>query len=396
MPEREQLGKYGENPHQTAWLVRDEGYEGPTVINQQLHGKPLGKNNLDDANAALEVLLDFADRDPTVVVIKHQNPCGLATGKTLREAFFNAWKGDEVSAFGSIVGFNRPVDAATAQSLEGKFVEVAVAPVWEDAALDWIRANPKKEGMRVIPTGPLTSTPYEFQRSVRGGMIIQTSDNLLCLQPERKPGDPKLVHEYDPLFKVPTTVKGPDGKDYTVGTVTKGQFPDSPENEQRMGGLIEFGLIASKHVKSNEIVIAYEYREGHYRLLGIGAGQPNRLDSVRKLAVPKARENLMRHYFREQGLDYAMTMDRIIHDPHYATTMQANLAAYEADILRSRKVVLISGAFFPQRDGLDAVGEAGIKYVIQPGGSKKDSDVIKAADDHGIAMAFTGVRHFKH
>ncbi|MBU1975735.1 MAG: hypothetical protein KKG59_05005, partial [Nanoarchaeota archaeon] len=282
MAKRVQLGRYGENPHQTAWSKRNESFKGPTVLNAPLHGSPLGYNNIRDANAALEVILDFPDT-PAVAVLKHMNPCGLATGSTLAEAFENAWLGDEISAYGSIIGYSGEVDEQTFKKTIGKFVEVVVAPSYTDGALKWIRGNTKKSGLRVIPTGSLQRSRYTEKHTILGGEVSQTSDNRLY-----------LCDSVEELFEAPRELTEPNsGLKYQVGTVTEAQLDSS------MAGLVEFSIIAGKHTKSNAIILAYEYEEGKYRMLGMGAGQPNRMDSGEKLALPKANENMMRQFFRE-------------------------------------------------------------------------------------------------
>ena len=163
-----------------------------------------------------------------------------------------------------------------------------------------------------------------------------------------------------------------------------------------MTGLVEFSIIAGKHVKSNAIIITYEYAKGQYRILGMGAGQPNRLDSVQKLSVLKAKENLMRQYFREQEFDYPMLMDRSIKDKSFYKKLKSDIEDYSRAILSSDKVVLFSDAFFPKRDGLCAAADTGIKYIVSPGGSKGDKSVVNAANENGVSMIFTGIRHFKH
>ena len=379
MTEKIQLGRYAENPHQMGWMEKDFSYKGPTVLNEPLHGSPLGYNNILDANAALEVLLDFKG-GPGVVVIKHKNPCGLATGETLKQAFENAWLGDEVSAFGSIVGYSQKVTEDVVKLLMGKFVEVLVAPSYDKAALEWIQSKKAKKNLRVIQTGQLDNPGFIEAHEIRGGRISQEQDDTLY-----------LCDTIDGLFGDPVELKEPNsGIEYRVGTVSDRKF------EIGMQGLVEFSIMAGKHTKSNAIISAYEYEEGQYRVLGMGAGQPNRLDSAQKLSLPKARENLMRQYFREKGLNYEMTMDKMIQDGTYREDLIGEVNSYIASVLSSEKVVAFSDAFFPKRDGLDAIARMGVKYVICPGGSKADEEVIQATNEHGIAMVFTGIRHFRH
>ncbi len=380
MSKKIQLGRYGENPHQTAWKEVDESYNGPNVLTKILHGKPLGYNNLLDANTALEVMLDFP-REPAAVVVKHQNPCGLATGYDLKEAFKNAWFGDEVSAFGSVVGYSQKVGQDVVKLLTNKFVEVLVAPDYDESALTWIKRKKSKKNLRIIATGNLENPPNVIEKHyIRGGIISQTQNNKICL------GD-----KIDDILTKPKLRIEPKTKiKYKIGCVTKKKIKDNMEN------LVRFAIIAGKHVKSNAIILAYEYETEKYRLLGIGAGQPNRKDSVEKLVIPKAKENLMRQYFREQSLDYVITMDKIIHDKEYGNKISKEIESYTKNILSSEKVVLFSDAFFPFRDGLVAAAQSGIRYIVQPGGSTMDESIIKTANEYGLAMSFTGIRHFRH
>jgi len=380
MVEKIQLGRYGENPHQIAWEKIDESYEGPNVLTAPLHGKPLGYNNLLDANTALEVILDLRDR-PAAVVMKHKNPCGLATGDDLGEAFTNAWFGDEVSAFGSIVGYSQEVDENVVKLLSNKFVEVLVAPSYKEDSLEWIKVRKSKKDLRVIATGPLEDAPEFIEKhEIRGGRLSQTQDNRLY-----------LCDCVEKLLQKPQKITEPNsGLEYQVGVVTEKTFVKSMER------LIEFAIIAGKHTKSNAIILAYEYEDGKCRVLGMGAGQPNRKDSGEKLALTKAQENLMRQYFREQELDFVTTMDKMARDSQYRNRLLESINRYTQNILASNKVVLFSDAFFPFRDGLVAAAELGVKYIIQPGGSKGDNSVIKAANEYGVSMVFTGIRHFRH
>ena len=380
MSEKIQLGRYGENPHQIAWKQVDESYKGPNVLTEPLHGKPLGYNNLQDANAALEVILNLHNIS-AVVVMKHKNPCGLATGDNLRETFENAWLGDEISAFGSIVGYSQEVDEDTIKLLSRKFVEVLVAPSYSQDAVKWIKKTKSTGDLRVIATGPLENPPeFVEEHKIRGGTISQTLDNRLY-----------LCDNFEDLLKSPVAlIEQNSGIEYKVGNVTREPFVIGME------GLVRFAIIAGKHTKSNAIILAYEYEIGKYRVLSMGAGQPNRKDSGEKLALTKAQENLMRQYFREQELDYPMTMDRMIRNREYNDELTGRIREYAKRILSSNRVVLFSDAFFPFKDGLVAAAELGIKYIVQPGGSKGDDDVIKAADEYGVSMVFTGIRHFRH
>jgi phosphoribosylaminoimidazolecarboxamide formyltransferase / IMP cyclohydrolase len=301
--------RYGENPHQRAVFYRDaRPVPGSLASYRQVQGKELSYNNIADADAAWECVKSFAD--PACVIVKHANPCGVATGKGLREAYDKAFRCDPVSAFGGILAFNRALDRATAQALGNQFSEVIIAPRVEPEAQKELAA---KANLRVLEV-PLSHEvqAHDYKR-VGGGLLVQSSDSKLL-----------------------------DEKDLKVVTKKK------PSDAQRADLL--FAWRVAKFVKSNAIVFC-----AGGATLGIGAGQMSRLDSVRVAAL-KAKD--------------------------------AKLDLEGA--------VVASDAFFPFRDGLDALADAGAAAVIQPGGSVRDAEVIAAADEHGIAMVFTGVRHFRH
>lgn len=312
--------RYGENPHQEAALYVPAG---PHVsgIGQasQVQGKELSYNNLNDANAALELLAEFRDGPPTVVIVKHANPCGVATGATLAEAYKNAFECDSVSAFGGIIAVNRPLDGPTAEAISGIFTEVVVAPGADDAAK---AVFAKKKNLRLLLTDGLPD-PARTGQSVTviaGGILVQDRDNGRVTR--------------DMLKTV--TKRGP--------------------TEQEISDCL-FAWTVAKHVKSNAIVYV---KDGV--TAGIGAGQMNRRDSSR-IAAAKALE-------AAQTFGWAS-----------ARTVGSAVA---------------SDAFFPFADGLMAAVEAGATAVIQPGGSMRDDEVIAAADEAGLAMVFTGMRHFRH
>ena len=312
--------RYGENPHQKAALYLPAGPSTPGVAQaRQVQGKELSYNNLNDANAALELVAEFRDGPPTVVIVKHANPCGVATGKTLVEAWASALECDSVSAFGGIVAVNRPLDGPTAEAICAIFTEVVVAP---DADDDAKAAFATKKNLRLLLTGSLPD-PARGGQSVAviaGGLLIQDRDNGRVTRDQLK-----LVTK-----RAPT--------------------------EQEMADCL-FAWTVAKHVKSNAIVYA---RDGV--TAGIGAGQMNRRDSARIAAI-KAREAAETHGWPEP---------------------------------RTVGSAVASDAFFPFADGLLAAVEAGATAVIQPGGSIRDDEVIAAADDAGLAMVFTGMRHFRH
>ncbi len=303
--------RYGENPHQQAAFYVANDAQGASVGSaSQLQGKELSFNNLADADTALECVRQF--EAPACVIVKHANPCGVAVAGSIREAYDSAYRTDTTSAFGGIIAFNRPLDAATASAIvERQFVEVIIAPAVEPEARD---VCAKKENVRLLVTGPFTPSNSRVEmRSVNGGLLVQTRDLGMVA-----PADFKVV-----------TRRAPTGQELLDLT---------------------FAWQVCKYVKSNAIIFA---RDG--MTIGIGAGQMSRVYSTR-IAAMKARDG---------GLEPAGS-------------------------------AMASDAFFPFRDGLDAAAEHGIKAVIQPGGSMRDADVIAAADEHGIAMVFTGMRHFRH
>ncbi len=369
--------RYGENPHQKGKVRIDHFYRGPSVLGTPLHGKAMSYNNILDANAALEVMIDCRDEN-AAVVIKHQNPCGLAIAASLAEALENAWRGDEISAFGSAVGFSQEVSLETMQALYGRFVEVIVAPSYSEEALAWVQdPSSKKSKLRVIETGSLKDIPYPFQErhAIRGGEVMQTMDNKMYLG------------SIDSLFAEPQEFEEPNtGEKYTVGTVSKRKLPGA------MKGLVNFGMIAVKHTKSNAIVLGYEYKRRKYRVLGMGAGQPNRMDAAKKLAIPKAQENLLRQYCQERNLNYQETNELLNNCP----SLKSEVVEYQRNIFSSERVVAFSDAFFPFRDGIDVLADVGISYVVSPGGSINDVEIIKAANEQAVGLIHTGVRHFKH
>lgn len=328
--------RYGENPHQEATVYRSASApEACMAHTDQLHGKELSYNNYLDGEGALEAVKELAG-ECGVAIIKHSNPCGYATGATLAEAFEAAWAGDTVSAFGSVIAVTRTVDLDTAQCLKGRFVEVLIAPDYDADALDYLMQ--KSNNLRILKLHqPLQApAPGLAIRQIGGGLLVQDRDIGL------------LENWFTP---------------------TALSFPE----EKRP--LAEFGIKACKHIKSNAIALVREYQPGAYSLLGMGAGQPNRVDALRKLAMARACENLDERYKAEKV---------------YGKSPKE----FRADILN--ECVLISDAFFPFADSVDHAAEAGLRYIVQPGGSKRDEEVVIACDKYGMAMAFTGMRHFRH
>ena len=312
--------RYGENPHQQAALYIPAGPHTRGIAQaEQVQGKELSYNNLNDANAALELVSEFRGGEPTIVIVKHANPCGVATRGSLLDAWNEALACDSVSAFGGIVAANRPLDGATAEAIAHIFTEVVVAP---DADEDAKAIFAKKKNLRLLLTGELPdpARPGQTLAIITGGMLVQDRDNGRITRDQLK-------------------------------CVTKRQ----PTDQELKDCL--FAWTVAKHVKSNAIVYA---KDGV--TAGVGAGQMNRRDSARIAAI-RARE-----------------------------------AAEAAGWSEPRTVgsAVASDAFFPFADGLLSAAEAGATAVIQPGGSIRDEEVIAAADEAGLAMLFTGMRHFRH
>lgn len=318
--------RYGENPHQAATFRPDSPppAEATLAAARILHGKEMSYNNYVDGDAALEAARELHDA-PAAVIIKHTNPCGAATADTLAAALAAAWEGDVVSAFGSVIAVTRPVDLAAAQVLKGRFVEALIAPAFEPDALEFLQAKSKDIRLISLDRALAAPLPRKIARPVNGGRLEQEAD-----------------------------LNAPEG----WNIVTQTPFPDA------LRSVAAFGIRICKHLKSNAILLTWEPSPGCHAILGMGAGQPNRVDAMKKLALAKARENIAR-----LGLD-----------------AQAVLA----------KTVLVSDAFFPFADNIEAAATFGVKYIIEPGGSKKDAECIAACDEHGIAMVFTGCRHFRH
>lgn len=305
--------RYGENPHQAAAVYGDPTSTHASLVNAQQHqGKALSYNNLADADAALACIQAFGGA-PACVIVKHANPCGVATGHDLTSAYQRAFATDPVSAFGGILAFNSELDEKTAQQiLDNQFAEVVLAPTVSPVALD---ALSRKKNLRVLSIGSLSSTPSNAHvaKPIAGGLLVQEADHCLL-----------------------------DDTRLTVATQTQ---PSDPQTQDLL-----FAWRVAKFVKSNAIVYA---RDG--QTIGIGAGQMSRVDSAR-IAGQKAGD---------------------------------------AD-LKIAGSVMASDAFFPFRDSIDTAAKAGIQAIIQPGGSIRDQEVIDAANEAGIAMLLTGMRHFRH
>ncbi|WKA55780.1 bifunctional phosphoribosylaminoimidazolecarboxamide formyltransferase/IMP cyclohydrolase [Planococcus shixiaomingii] len=299
--------RYGENPHQKAAFYRSPlGSDFSMANADQLHGKELSYNNIQDANAALQIIKEFTL--PAAVAVKHMNPCGVGTSETISAAFAKAYEADATSIFGGIVALNREVDADTAKQLAGIFLEIIIAPSFSQEALELLT---QKKNIRLL------TIPFERARTDRWNLVT-VEGGLLVQQPD------ELGYE-----------------DAEIQVVTE-RHPTEAEL-----AALKLGWSVVKHVKSNAIVVCNDEMT-----LGIGAGQMNRVGSA-KIALEQAEE-------RAQG------------------------------------AIMASDAFFPMSDTVEAAAQAGIKAIIQPGGSKKDQESIDKANEFGIAMVFTGIRHFKH
>lgn len=327
--------RYGENSHQTAKYYR-ENTEKPSLADMKvLHGKELSFNNILDINGALEAIK--GSTKVACSVIKHSNPCGLAEGNDQRQALELAWAGDPVSAFGSIIAFNTPLTLETACFFEldngdkslRKFVEVVVAPKIEPAALEYLRMH---KNLRVIEFDVNELNYKTDYRFLNGSLLAQDTDEV-------------LLDKMDSVTAISFDVVGEKA-------------------------LVEFGLRAIRSIKSNSIVIVRKHG-GSLQLLGMGAGQPNRLIAT-KLAIEKAKENL----HKELG----------------AQTVSAE-AYIERELAGA---ILISDAFFPFEDNVELAAAEGIRKIVQPGGSIRDKHVFATCDTLGVSMLLTGIRHFKH
>ncbi|MFD1672016.1 bifunctional phosphoribosylaminoimidazolecarboxamide formyltransferase/IMP cyclohydrolase [Agrilactobacillus yilanensis] len=310
--EKRQSLRYGENSHQQAAFYVDPLAQPYSLANAtQLHGKELSYNNLRDANAALQIIAEFTDQ-PAVVALKHMNPCGIGQGSDLLAAWQKAYDSDPISIFGGIVALNREVDAATAEKMHGIFLEIIIAPSFSKEALEILETKKKNLRLLTLDFTQAKSAADREVTAVMGGALIQTGD-----QTSETVADFEVVSQKQP----------------------------TPEQL----AALRFGQTVVKHVKSNAIVVTTADRT-----LGVGAGQQNRIDSV-KIAIEKAQSK-----------------------PEF------------------KNAILASDAFFPMDDSVAYAAEHGITAIVEPGGSIKDKDSIKKADELGVALVFTGVRHFKH
>lgn len=314
--------RYGENPRQKASAFSMLGSFSLARDAKILSGKEMSYNNYVDAFFARECVADF-NAHPAASVVKHGAPCGIATGADIFEAIKYAWEGDVVSAFGSIIAVTREIDLQSAEFFSDKFIEVLVAPSFSEDALNLLS---KKKNLRLMATSMENRGEALSYRQLGGMLLLQDKDDVV----------------YDEIKLVSGI--------------------HHPEKE----GLYYFTYAAVKHIKSNAIAIGFEYKKGRYMLLGMGSGQPNRIDALKKLAIPKAKENINRIYSQSTVKDIF------------------------------KETVMASDAFFPFTDAVETAFEEGIFRVIQPGGSKNDNEVIKYCQEHDMTMYFTGARHFLH
>jgi phosphoribosylaminoimidazolecarboxamide formyltransferase/IMP cyclohydrolase len=327
--------RYGENSHQAARFYKEKNSENSLYDLNVLHGKALSFNNILDINGAIEAIKESTR--PACSVIKHSNPCGLCEGDDQAELLQLAWAGDPISAFGSIIAFNQKVALETVQFFDlrhedrskRKFVEVVIAPEFTPEALAYLQQH---KNLRIIEFNPARLNGGIDLRYLNGSLLAQDTDSQLHSKLDVVTANP-----------VDMTVEQP---------------------------LIEFGLRAIKTIKSNSIAIV-RFKNGYAQLLGMGAGQPNRLIAT-KLSIEKSRENLRNEY----------------------TGAEEGFEAYVAQELAN--AWLISDAFFPFADNVEIAAAAGVRKIVQPGGSIRDKSVITTCDDLGVSMVFTGIRHFKH
>lgn len=304
--EKQQDLRYGENPHQKAAFYKAAGVaKGSIASAVQLHGKELSYNNINDANAALQIVKEFTQ--PAVVAVKHMNPCGVGVGDTILEAYSRAYEADPVSIFGGIIAANREIDKAAAEKMHEIFLEIIIAPAFTDEALEILKG---KKNIRLLTIENAEFINELQLTSVHGGLLVQEMDTLSL--------------------------------DENAITIPTKREPTKEEWED-----LKFAWKVVKHVKSNAIVLAKDKMT-----IGVGAGQMNRVGSA-QIALDQAGE-------------------------------------------KAKGSSLASDAFFPMDDTVEAAAKAGVTAIIQPGGSIRDEDSIKKADEYGIAMVFTGVRHFKH
>ncbi len=331
---------YGENPDQEAWVFEFEDQKGLAKA-KVLSKKELSYNNYEDSTIAYHAAQELLQlkTEHGVAIIKHGSLCAYATGQTLNEAFEMAWEGDSKSAYGSVIAITSHVGNELQEKIRNKFIEVLIAPSFDLDFIKWAKETKKR--LRLVEVPNHLTSPFSY-KNINGGMLFQLRKSRLISQ------------NFEELFKK---------SDSRLGVVTKRNPP------KEYYPLFAFGISAVNYAKSNAVAIVREPKPGCYQLIAMGAGQPNRIDSIERLAIPKAIENLQ----HEHGFD-----------PQYNPKTDLG------------KCVFASDGFFPFDDSVRIASSAGLKYCIQPGGSKRDEEVIKAADEAGMCMVMTGSRYFFH
>lgn len=325
--------RYGENPQQKAYFVPSSKFS--RIAWADTTGKvQLSYNNMLDTHAAFSTMVDAVQtatpKHGVVSIVKHNNPCGLASAPSLIEALERAWASDPVSSFGGVLAFSAPVTSECVRFLQKRFVEVICAPGFEEGVLEDLATH--KQKVRIVHSKFNSEKEKDSERferhSIEGGTLVQEMD----------------AYSFEELH-----------------SVTKNKFP-----KEKMA-LSRFAIIAAKFTKSNAITLAYEHPDKGFQLISMGSGQPNRVDAIRRLTFPKAIENLEKQFGSQDKAKAIIS-----------------------------ECVMVSDAFFPFEDNVEEAHKFGVKYIIQPGGSIKDADVIACADRLNISMAFTGKRHFRH
>ena len=329
--------RYGENPHQSSDLFYQEKNQEKQQNSfslascQILHGKEMSYNNYLDSEAAIQSA--FYNNKNTVAIVKHSNPCGYATGDSIQEALQMAWEGDIVSAFGSVIAVHGKLTVQASEFLKNKFIEIIIVEEYEEQAVEFLKK--KSKNLRIIKINKNDRLQQDNYKILNGVLLKQNFNDKI----------------YEEIKRV---------------TLQQNSAEKKKELSSEFLGLYSFAYQTVKYIRSNAIAICHEYQKNKYMLIGMGAGQPNRVDALRKLAIPKAQENITRLYGKEK-LTEVMS-----------------------------QCVLASDAFFPFADNVEYANEAGIKKIIQPGGSIRDDEVIATCNKYGIEMFFTGMRHFYH
>ncbi len=325
--------RYGENAHQQAFFLRQRHQAESLHDLEFLHGKELSYNNIVDLFSALDAVKDLQDQ--ACAIIKHNNPCGICQGKEQRKVFELAWAGDPVSAFGSVIAFNKPLQRSTVTFLnldaqdkrQRKFVEVVAAPDFDEQAVAYLKQH---QNLRIVKFDPIRVRQEQEFKILAGSLLFQTSDQ-------------KLLQKVEHV------------------TQKKAQIDEA---------LLQFGLLVVRQLKSNAIAIVRKVDE-NFQLLGMGCGQPNRVNATR-LALERAHQNLENEFKGPES-----RLQEFINQ-------------------QMAQALLVSDAFFPFPDNVEIAAQYGIKTIVQPGGSIRDRSVIQKCDELGLAMIFTGLRHFKH